>query len=60
MYATLSRTWCHSLARIVRVPSVSYRQAMGMEHRVDDPGDPDKLRYQVKPVENRSLYVPTR
>lgn len=35
-------------------------QAMGMEHRVEDSSNPEKMRWQVKPLENRSLYVPTR
>eukprot|EP00752_Nemacystus_decipiens_P012046 g10680.t1 len=34
-------------------------QALGMEHRVEDMSNPDKMRWQVKPLENRSLYVPT-
>lgn len=31
-----------------------------MEHRAEDLNTPDKMRWQVKPLENRSLYVPTR
>ncbi|CAM9992524.1 unnamed protein product [Ectocarpus sp. 6 AP-2014] len=34
-------------------------QDMGMEHRAEDLNTPDKMRWQVKPLENRSLYVPT-
>ena len=54
------RTAWYPVLPPVRIVHVLYRQAMGMEYRVDDPSDPAKMRYQVKPLENRSLYVPTR
>lgn len=36
------------------------KKAIGLEHRSEDTSSQDTMRWQTKPVENRSLYVPTR
>lgn len=35
-------------------------QKIGLENRVEDMSSLDKMRWQTKPIEHRSLYIPTR